>query len=61
MSKALEVCYGCKHHQETAIFRLCMHPSSKYVVADKEDQHTCAHMRAHSACGEQHSLFEART
>lgn len=44
-------CRDCKHFSETVVFELCLHPSSKYVVAELEDFHTATHMRRH-ACTE---------
>ncbi len=45
-------CVRCGHYRGSDIFQLCGHPNSAYLIGDKKDFHTCAHMR-HSAgsCG----------
>jgi recombinational DNA repair protein RecR len=47
----LALCRQCVHYRETAVFNLCTHPSSYYVVAEREDFHTIGHMRQHACNG----------
>lgn len=47
----LALCRQCVHYRETAVFNLCTHPASVYVVAEKEDFHTIGHMRQHECTG----------
>jgi len=51
-------CKNCKHSEENAIFKLCKHPQSVYVVSEKMDWHTQWHMRHHSHCGKEAKLYE---
>lgn len=47
MTTELALCRQCVHYRETAVFNLCTHPTSWYVVAEREDFHTIGHMRRH--------------
>lgn len=51
-------CTGCKSYEQTTIFELCLRAESQYHVAEKQDYHTCGHMRGErGACGPDRKLF----
>lgn len=55
-------CAGCKHCRETALFKLCTAPMSRYTYDGKDDFHTIQHMRDIfvGPCGEDKKLFAAK-
>lgn len=60
MVEVTHKCTDCTNRKETVIFILCMSPTARYIVGDKEDQHTCTHMRSRGGCGEAGNLFSPK-
>lgn len=49
-SANLNRCRECAHYEEAAIFELCKHSASIYIVAEKGGYHTIGHMRSIGSC-----------
>lgn len=52
-------CEKCKHYEPTAVFELCTHKLSEYVVAERKDFHTIGHMKTY-ACHDGKLFAEAK-
>ena len=55
-------CETCRHQHDAGSFLLCMHSASAYKADEKDDFHTCRHMRSeYGACGPDGRLKEDKS